>query len=121
MTAPLALALICCTCVATIAVELGLAALLFGVRDRRAAAVVALAQVVTNPVVELGCLLVGWSPSLPVASPAWAIMLALELAAVAVEAWLYRETDVFERPVMASVVLNLTSFAIGCVVGLALA
>jgi len=118
VTAPLALALICCTCVATIAIELGLAAVLFGVRDRRAAAVVALAQVVTNPVVELGCLLVGWSVAAPFPGVAWAVMLALELGAVAVEAWIYRETGVVERPVVASVTLNLASFAIGCVAGL---
>lgn len=121
MSAFRALALIGCTCLATIAVELPLAALLFGVRTRRQLVVVALAQVVTNPVVELCCLLVGWSPAVPFPDVAWAVMIALEVAAVVVEAWAYRETDVFERPLLVSIALNAASFGVGCVMGLILA
>jgi hypothetical protein len=44
----------------------------------------------------------------------------VEAAAVVAEAWAYRETDVFERPLLASIALNAASFGIGCVVGLIL-
>lgn len=120
MSAFRALAIIGRTCTATIAIELPLAALLFGARTRRQLAVVALAQVMTNPVVELCCLLVGWSLSAPFPGVAWATAIAVEVAAVVAEAWAYRETDVFERPLLASIALNAASFCIGCVVGLIL-
>ena len=116
-----ALAAIAGTCVATIAVELTLAVLLFGVRNRDQAIVVALAQVATNPVVEFGCLMLAWSPTDPLASPSWAGILALEVAAIVVEVCLYRVSDTFERPWLASIVLNLASFGLGCVVGLVVA
>lgn len=116
-----ALATIAGTCLVTIAVELALSLLLFGVRNRDQAIVVALAQVATNPVVEFGCLMLAWSPTDPLVSPSWAGILVLEVAAIVVEAWLYRVSDTFERPWLASIVLNLASFGLGCIVGLAVA
>ena len=112
------LAVIALTCAVTIVVELGLAMLLFGIRGRHDCSVVALAQVATNPVVELGCVMLAWTPTSPPLGPAWAGMLALEVAAVAVEAWLYRSSGTFGRPLLASLVLNVASFALGCALGL---
>lgn len=116
-----ALATITGTCLVTIAVELALSVLLFGVRTRDQAVVVALAQVATNPVVEFGCLLLAWSPTDPLVSPSWAGIILLEVAAVIVEGWLYRASDTFERPWLVSVVLNVVSFGLGCVAGLVIA
>lgn len=118
---PLLLATFATTLGATIAIELALAWLLFGVRQRRDCAVVALAQVVTNPVVEAACLILSWSPADPIPSPSWAAILALEAAAVLVEAWVYRQTGAVRRPLLASLALNAASFGIGCVAGLVLA
>lgn len=101
---------------ATIAVELPLAILLFGVRGRRASLVVALAQVVTNPVVELLCLTLRWSPGLPVSHPAWVAVLLAECAAVVVEALLYRRAAFTRRPWLMSVVLNAVSLSLGLIV-----
>ena len=94
-------------------VEVALAVLLFGMRDRRQLSVVALAQVVTNPSVVLVCLWSGWRASLPLADAAWRVMLAAELAAVAVEALLYRVAEVGEHPWRQSLVLNALSFGVG--------
>ena len=110
---PLAVAL-----VLTVVIELAGACLLFGLRTRRALAVVALAQVVTNPSVELVCLAVGWTPRLPLASLPWLAVAAAELAAFAVEALLYRVAEVGEHPWRMAAVLNAVSFGLGLVAAL---
>lgn len=97
----------------TVAIELALAVALFGLRTRREMLVVALAQVVTNPSVELLCLAVGWRASLPLLSMPWLVMLAAELAACAVEALLYRTADVSRHPWLMSAVLNSASLGLG--------
>ena len=106
------------TLAATVAIELACAWTLLGVRDRRALAVVALAQVATNPLVELVCLVVGWHPAMPLASPPWLVMAAAEFAAFAAEALLYRAAQVGEHPWRMSAVLNALSFAVGIVLAL---
>lgn len=97
----------------TVAIELALAVAFFGVRTRREMLVVALAQVVTNPSVELLCMAVGWRASLPLLSMPWLVVLAAELAACVVEALLYRMVGVSRHPWLMSVVLNSTSFGLG--------
>ena len=105
--------LLATTLAATIALELPLAVVLFGVRGRREMAVVALAQVATNPLVELLCVMVRWHLSLPLTDPAWAALLAAELAAVVVESLLYRIADISDHPWRMSVALNTVSLAVG--------
>lgn len=101
--------------VLTMSIELGAAVLAFGLRERRELAVVALAQVVTNPTVELVCLWVGWNPRLPLASGPWMVMLVAEAAALVVEALLYRVAEVGEHPWLMSAALNVLSFGLGIV------
>ena len=112
---PTLLRLLAAALALTIVIELAAAYLLFGLRERRELAVVALAQVVTNPSVELLCLVTGWRPQLPLASPQWLAMAAAELVAFSVEALLYRRAQVGERPALMSAVLNATSFGLGLV------
>lgn len=97
----------------TVAIELCAAVLVFGLRERRELAVVALAQVVTNPTVELVCLWVGWNPHLPLASNPWMVMLVAEAAALVVEALLYHVAEVGEHPWLMSAALNVLSFGLG--------
>ena len=98
---------------ATIIIELVLAIVAFGVRGRRAVAVVVLVQLVTNPLVELICLTLQWHPSLPLTSVPWEALLVAEVAATIVEALLYRMANVTRHPWLMSCVLNATSFIIG--------
>ncbi len=101
------------TLVLTIAIELSMAVLAFGMRTRRQMLVVALAQVVTNPLVELLCLAIGWHANLPLNSMPWLVMLAAELAAFVAEAQLYRIAAITQHPWLMSGVLNATSFTLG--------
>ena len=101
---------------ATTAIELPLAVLLFGVRERRGLAVVVLAQVATNPVVEFVCLSVCWRPELPLLSWQWATMLLVEVAAMVAEAVLYRATAVSRHPWCMSCALNAVSFVAGLLI-----
>ena len=97
----------------TIAIEVTAACLLFGLRTRRELLVVALAQVVTNPAVELTSLAVRWHPLLPIASLPWCMVIGAELAALTIEALLYRITEVSERPWLLAATLNALSFGLG--------
>ena len=110
--APFAFAL-----VATIAIEVPLARILFGLCDPRSLTIVALAQVVTNPWVELVCLTVGFDPAI-FPSPAWAAMTVAELAAVVAEAAVYRACRITSRPWAMSCALNATSFLAGIALSL---
>ena len=101
----------------TMVIEVGLAVAL-GVRGWRELLVVALAQVVTNPSVELVCLLVGWSPHLPLTATAWPCLLSAELMAWLAEALLYGYAHVWHRPWVLSAILNLASFGFGILLGL---
>ena len=101
----------------TIVIELG-ASLALGVRRPTDLAVIALAQALTNPVVAWGAARVGWTPGAG-AGP-WTAVMCLELAAVAVEALVYRsrlsaECRWREHPWCLSVLLNALSFAAGLV------
>ena len=97
----------------TIAIELPLAVLLFGVRRWRAVCVVILAQVATNPVVELLSLTLGWQPYLPPLAAPWIAILLAEVAATVTEALFYRVSAITDRPWLMSVALNSISFSLG--------
>lgn len=92
----------------TLAIELMGARLLFRIRDTDALIVVALAQIVTNPLVEVG--MIGAYSYLP--HPAAAIV-ALELAVFVAEALIYRTKGVTGHPWAMSAALNALSFALG--------
>ena len=100
---------------ATILIEAALAWAAFGVRTWKGLQVVVLAQVVTNPLVELGAIALRWNPFAPPTSPGWVGLACLEIAAFVVEALLYRRAEVVGRPWLVSGVLNLASFVIGLV------
>ena len=104
--------------VLTEVIELVLARVALGVRSRDDLVTVALAQVVTNPAVQLIALLAGCSPHSPVPGWPWVVVLLAEVVTFVVEALLYRFAGL-KRPWAASAVLNAASFAIG--LGLALA
>lgn len=99
----------------TIAFELPLGFLFTYERTRREVAVISLAQVVTNPSVQLVCMFTGWHPSLPLLSAPWVSLLLAEVAVCAIEALLYRLADITSRPLTMSAVLNASSFGLGLV------
>lgn len=101
------------TLAATIVLECAFGWLAFGLRSAWELRVVALAQVVTNPAVELVALACGWSPHLAVTHPAWLVLGACEVAALVVEALLYRAAELNGRPWTTSAVLNAVSFGVG--------
>lgn len=103
------------TLVLTVIIELAAAIVFFGVRTCHDILVVVLAQVVTNPSVELLCLTVGWRANLSLLSQPWLSVLAAELAAWAIEALLYRFAGVTRHPWLMSAVLNGVSFGLGLV------
>ena len=105
-------------CTATIAIELAAAIAFFRIRSTDDMRIIVLAQLATNPIVQLCSMLVGWSPSDPFPSASWAAIIILEVAAVIVEAYIYRYAQTFEKPVLASCALNAASFCIGCAVAL---
>ena len=115
---PALLRLLATTLALTIVIELAGACLLFGIRTRREFLVVALAQVATNPSVELVCLVVGWQPTLPLASLPWLVVALAELAALLVEALLYRCAEAGRHPWLMAGVLNALSFGLGLVLAL---
>lgn len=106
-------ALLASALAATVAVELPLAFAIFGVRGRRALAVVVLSQVATNPAVELLCVSVRWRAGLPLSDPSWLALMTAELVATIVEALLYRAASVMPHPWLMSFTLNLASFVVG--------
>ena len=94
----------------TILIE-GCGAFLLGVRTRRGQAVVLLANVITNPVLQCTLTAVSffWSPSLY-----YYFLVPLEIAVVIVEGWLYKSTLQLKRnPFLLSLLLNAGSFFIG--------
>ena len=103
--------------VLTVAIEVS-AAFALGVRSPRDVLVVALAQVLTNPPVAYAASWIGWSAS--ASAGVWTAVIALELAAVAVEAFVYRfrlgeNCPWAARPLALSALLNALSFAAGFV------
>ena len=100
----------------TIVVEVVLSVVLFGMRGRRELAIVVLAQVVTNPIVEFVCLVSCWYPSLPLLSWPWAALLVIEVLATVAEALLYCATSITPYPWCMSCILNATSFAVGLLI-----
>ena len=113
------LALMAYALVMTVIVEVLLAVVLFGIRGRRGLVVVALAQAVTNPIVEFVCLASNWRPSLPLWSWPWVALLAVEVTAMVAEAVLYRVANVVRRPWLMSCVLNGISFGAGLLIAVA--
>lgn len=103
----------------TIGIELALGMALLRERTGYAALVLALAQVATNPLVQLACMWSGWSLAAPLASLPWAALGAAELAAVAVEALLFCVAAITRHPWRLSAALNATSFAAGLLLGTA--
>ena len=99
----------------TIAIEAAVAWAFFGLRTAYNLRTVALAQVVTNPFVELCVIGLHWNAFLPFASLPWIALLCLEVAAFVVEALLYRTAQVGARPWLLSAVLNATSFGMGLI------
>ena len=90
-------------------------ALLWGLRGRRELAIVALVNILTNPVVVLGYHtavgLWNWN-ALPVTA-------ALELGAVVVE-WLYYRacSQQLKKPFLFALLANAFSYSVGCVINL---
>ena len=102
--------------VATIVIETLLAIVFFKIRRGPDILIVVLAQVATNPVVELvvGILYPAFiyqsAPDL--AWTSYIVIVVMELAAFAVEGFIYSKAE-FKRPYLMSLVLNLTSVTIG--------
>lgn len=95
----------------TVVVELAVALAVFHVRDARHIAVVALAQVVTNPPLVLATIVAGVAFD---SEFAFATMLiVLETAAVVAEGGIYRYAGLSDRPYILSLACNAASFAIG--------
>lgn len=84
------------------------AALALGIRQRRDLLLVILVNVLTNPVVVLTLSLFLFAGR----TPPWYLVLALEAAAVAVEALLYRSRLEYRRihPLLLSLILNSISY-----------
>lgn len=83
-------------------------ALAWGVRGKDLA-LCALVNILTNPIVVLLHALA----QMHGIAPLWAVTLALEVWAVAVEAWLYRTRSGVRRPVLFAVLVNAFSYGIG--------
>ncbi|GEM_PF-6704632 len=94
----------------TLAVEVAGARTLFGIRDARALAVIALAQCATNPLVEAGtvCAYLLLPRPYPLAFVA-----VLEVCAFVAEALIYRAKGVGVRPWHMSAALNTLSICVG--------
>lgn len=100
----------------TIVVELAVALAVFHVRDAQHIAVVALAQVVTNPPLVLAAIVAGVAFD---SEFAFATMLiVLEMAAVVAEGGIYRYAGLSDRPYILSLACNAASFAIGFAISL---
>ena len=100
----------------TIVVELAVALAVFHVRDARHIAVVALAQIVTNPPLVLAAIVAGVAFD---SEFAFATMLiVLEMAAVVAEGGIYRYAGLSDRPYILSLACNAASFAIGFAISL---
>lgn len=95
----------------TIVVELAVALAVFHVRDARHIAVVALAQVVTNPPLVLATIVAGVAFDSELAFAT--MLIVLETAAVVAEGGIYRYAGLSDRPYILSLACNAASFAIG--------
>lgn len=95
----------------TIVVELAVALAVFHVRDARHIAVVALAQVVTNPPLVLATIVAGVAFDSELAFAT--MLIVLETAAVVAEGGIYRYAGLSDRPYTLSLACNAASFAIG--------
>ena len=85
-------------------------------RDAQHIAVVALAQVVTNPPLVLAAIVAGVAFA---SEFAFATMLiVLEMAAVVAEGGIYRYAGLSDRPYILSLACNAASFAIGFAISL---
>lgn len=104
--------------VLTIAFEVPLSLFFLNRRTWRELLVVALAQVVTNPTVELVCIAFRWSMAAPLLSTSWFALAIAEVAAFVVEALLYRVSCITDYPWRMSAALNAASFGIGLLLGI---
>ena len=98
----------------TILIEIPLSWLLFRTFSLFDIGIMALAQVATNPILNL-TLAYTWrlfEPPMP-----YVFLIALELAAVLIEGAIYRYARVGDSPWLMSALLNLTSLAIGLFLG----
>lgn len=95
----------------TIVVELAVALAVFHVRDARHIAVVALAQVVTNPPLVLATIVAGVALDSELAFAT--MLIVLETAAVVAEGGIYRYAGLSDGPYILSLACNAASFAIG--------
>ena len=95
----------------TVVVELAVALAVFHVRDARHIAVVALAQVVTNPPLVLATIVAGVALDSELAFAT--MLIVLETAAVVAEGGIYRYAGLSDRPYILSLACNAASFAIG--------
>ena len=100
----------------TIVVELAVALAVFHVRDARHIAVVALAQVVTNPPLVLATIVAGVAFDSELAFAT--MLIVLETAAVVAEGGIYRYAGLSDRPYILSLACNAASFAIGFAISL---
>ena len=100
----------------TIVVELAVALAVFHVRDARHIAVVALAQIVTNPPLVLAPIVavVAFDSEFAFAT----MLIVLETAAVVAEGGIYRYAGLSDRPYILSLACNAASFAIGFAISL---
>lgn len=105
---PELLALLARCLLLTLAIELAGARLLFRIGHTDALIVVALVQIVTNPLVEIG--VIGAYSYLP--HPVAAVTV-LELAGFVAEALIYRAKGTTEHPWAMSAILNALSFMSG--------
>lgn len=93
---------------------------LLGAKDVRDIAVIAAAQLLTEPIVEgVGAIVVPMaltSTGMDMALAAiisWIVVIALSALAIFVEGKFYENMDVFESPYRASLILNASSFLVG--------
>ena len=100
----------------TVVVELAVALAVFHVRDARHIAVVALAQIVTNPPLVLATIVAGVAFDSEFAFAT--LLIVLETAAVVAEGGIYRYAGLSDRPYILSLACNAASFAIGLAISL---
>ncbi len=90
--------------------ELGIS-VLAGIRDRKRLRIIALANLLTNPVVVMASVLIPRYCRADI--PYAALVAALELWAFVTEALIYRKRAVTRHPFLFSAALNLVSFTAG--------
>ena len=95
----------------TITIE-GLAALICGVRAKRDLLMTCLANLMTNPVLVCATFLLGFFYGASIRMP---VEIALELAVVIVEGFVYKDTLKYKKinPFLLSFILNAVSYSAG--------